>query len=233
MDPTRFEAPIPQDPRHEPPAEAFREPEREPIVNAPWPVATLSLGLVALYLVQSRFQLDGVSDLYAFSPATVVAEPLRMLSSQFVHGNWAHALMNAAFILAFGAPVARFFGSRPLGVFGFYAFYLASGALACLGFAALHWGQPISLIGASGAASGLMGAAARLIAGQGRVGPIASPAVGSMALGWIIVNVIMAFTGGALIPGAGEAGVGWEAHLAGFAAGLVLIQPFAILAPRR
>ena len=46
--------------------------------------------------------------------------------------------------------------------------------------------------------------------------------------------VIMAFTGGALIPGAGGAGVGWEAHLAGFAAGVLLIGPFGWLAaPRR
>lgn len=232
MDSSRFDAPIPEDPWPQPQGD-LGEPEREPMVNAPWPVATLSLGIVALYLLQSRFQIGWVSDLFSFSPATAFAEPYRLLSSQFVHGNWAHALMNAAFILAFGAPVARFFGPRLLGVVGFYGFYLASGALACLGFAALHWGQPVSLIGASGAASGLMGAAARLIGGQGRVGPITSPAVASMALGWIVVNIIMAFTGGALIPGAGDAGVGWEAHLAGFAAGLVLIQPFALLAPRR
>ena len=79
-----------------------------------------------------------------------------------------------------------------------------------------------------------MGAAARLIGGQGEPGPMFSKAVTGMGAAWIVVNVIMAFTGGALIPGAGGAGVGWEAHLAGFAAGVLLIGPFGWLAaPRR
>ena len=86
------------------------------------------------------------------------------------------------------------------------------------------------MVGASGAASGLMGAAARLIGGHGRPGPMFSQAVTGMGMAWIIVNVIMAFSGGLLIPGAGDAAVAWEAHLAGFAAGVLLIRPFGWLA---
>jgi membrane associated rhomboid family serine protease len=36
-----------------------------------------------------------------------------------------------------------------------------------------------------------------------------------------------------LIPGTGGAGVAWEAHLAGFLAGVLLVGPFARLAGRR
>ena len=199
----------------------------EPLVNAPWPVVVLTVGIVLLYLVQTRFPLDAVSGLFGFSPAGLLqGHPEQLLTSLFVHGNWSHALMNAAFILAFGAPVARFFGPRPGGVIDFFLFYIFCGVLACLGFAALHWGQNASLIGASGAASGLMGAAARLIGGQGRVGPVFSRAVTGMGLGWLIINIIMAFAGGLLVPGAGSASVGWEAHLAGFVAGVLLIGPF-------
>jgi membrane associated rhomboid family serine protease len=89
------------------------------------------------------------------------------------------------------------------------------------------------MVGASGAASGLMGAAARLIGGQGRVGPVFSQAVTGMGLGWLIINLILAVTGGAFIPGAGDAGVAWEAHLAGFVAGVLLIGPIGWLAGRR
>jgi len=229
-----FEAPAPGGSRPPHPGDPDFRPAPEPIVNAPWPVVVLTVGIVVAYLIQSRFPLPLVSEAFAFSPALMLqGHPERLISSLFVHGNWAHALMNAAFILAFGAPVARWYGSRLGGVVAFFLFYLTSGVLACLGFAAVHWGQDAALVGASGAASGLMGGAARLIGGQGRPGPMFSKAVTGMGTAWIVVNIIMAFTGGALIPGAGEAGVGWEAHLAGFAAGVLLIGPFSWLAGRR
>lgn len=230
-----FEAPAPGGSRPPHPGDpGFRAPP-EPIVNAPWPVVALTVGIVVAYLIQSRFPLPLVSEAFAFSPALMLqGHPERLISSLFVHGNWAHALMNAAFILAFGAPVARFYGPRIGGVVAFFLFYLVCGVLACLGFAAVNWGQDAALIGASGAASGLMGAAARIIGGVGgRPGPMFSKAVTGMGGAWIVVNVIMAFTGGALIPGAGGAGVGWEAHLAGFAAGVLLVGPFGWLAGKR
>lgn len=229
-----FEAPTPGEPRPQHPGDPGFRPAPEPIVNAPWPVVALTLSIVVVYMIQSRFPLALVSEAFAFSPALMLnGHPERLVSSLFVHGSWAHALMNAAFILAFGAPVARFYGPRLGGVVAFFLFYLACGVLACLGFAALHWGQEAALIGASGAASGLMGAAARLIGGHGQPGPMFSKSVTGMGAAWIVVNLIMAFTGGALIPGAGEAGVGWEAHLAGFAAGVLLIGPFGWLAGAR
>ena len=229
-----FEASEPGGPRPQQPGASGPGPAPEPLVNAPWPVVVLTLGIIAAYAVQSQFPLAVVAEAFAYSPALMLdGHPERLISSLFVHGNWAHALMNAAFILAFGAPVARFFGPRLDGAVGFFLFYLSCGVLACLGFAALHWGQNVSLLGASGAASGLMGAAARLIGGHGRVGPVFSQAVIGMGTGWLIVNIIMAFAGGMLIPGAGNAAVGWEAHLAGFVVGVVLIGPFGWIAGRR
>eukprot|EP01036_Dinobryon_divergens_P044968 gene44968-60022_t len=169
--------PATDDNRPKSPGGPVRRQAPEPLVNAPWPVVVLTVGIVVAYLIQSRFPLDAVSAAFGFSPAGLLdGRPERLLTSLFVHGNWAHALMNAAFILAFGAPVARFFGPKPGGAIDFFLFYLVCGILACLGFAALHWGQDASLIGASGAASGLMGAAARLIGGNGRVGPLFSKA---------------------------------------------------------
>jgi membrane associated rhomboid family serine protease len=61
-----------------------------------------------------------------------------------------------------------------------------------------------------------------------------SKAVTSMGGAWILINAIMAFAPGALIPGVGAGAlVGWEAHLVGFAAGVLLIGPFGRLAGRR
>lgn len=232
MDVLRFEAPTPGEPRPQNHGGAGYRPPPEPMVNAPWPVVAMCAAILGVYALQT--QAPFLEPLFAFSPARLAhGETAGLVTSQFLHGNWAHALMNAAFVLAFGAPVARFFGRGVLGTTTFFAFYLLCGILAALGFAALHWGMDAAMVGASGAASGLMGAAARLIGGHGRAGPMFSSAVTGMGLAWIVVNVIMAFTGGALIPGAGGAGVAWEAHLAGFAAGVLLIGPFGWMAGRR
>ena len=212
MDVLRFEAPAPGEPRPQYPGpgpSGFRPPS-EPIVNAPWPVVAMCVAIVSLYALQRQFPF--VEPVFAFSPAKLAAgDTSGLVTSQFLHGNWAHALMNAAFVLAFGAPVARYFGRGFVGTTTFFAFYLLCGILAALGFAALHWGAAVAMVGASGAASGLMGAAARLIGGHGRPGPMFSQAV----------------------TGAGEAGVAWEAHLGGFAAGVLLIGPFGWIAGRR
>jgi membrane associated rhomboid family serine protease len=229
-----FEAPAKGGPGTPRAGEPGYRPAPEPMINAPWQVAAVSLGIVGLYVLQSRFPLAQVEAAFAFSPALMLqGHPERLISSMFVHGNWSHALINAGFALAFGAPVARLLGARLGGAVAYFLFFLTSGVVASLGFAAAHWGQDVLAIGASGATSGLMGAAARLIGGQGRVGPLFSKAVMQMGAAWLAINVIMALSGNLLIPGGGDAVVGWEAHVTGFVAGVLLIGPFAWLAGRR
>lgn len=206
---------------------------REPMFNAPWPALTLLVLIVGGYALQSRFPLETVVGAFAFSAKALAQGRYGvLLTSLFVHGGWAHALMNAAFALAFGTPVARFFGARAGEAALFFAFYLACGVLASLGYAAVHPASATALVGASGAVSGLMGAAARLIAGRGRLGPIFSTPVLGMGAAWVIVNVLIGVIATGLVPGAEGAGIAWEAHLAGFAAGVLLISPFAWLARR-
>ncbi|HEY8618357.1 rhomboid family intramembrane serine protease [Phenylobacterium sp.] len=232
MTATRFQQSA-DDPRLPPRRDSGRR-TREPVFNkAAWPVLALVGSIIGGYAVQSRVDVDAVAAAFAFTPTDLgTGRWWTLLSSQFLHGGWAHALMNAAFILAFGTPVARFLGLRLGGALLFYGFYLASGALAALGFAAVHAGEAVALIGASGAASGLMGASARLIGGYGAVGPILSRPVLSMGAAWLLMNLIIAVFGAALAPGAGDAAVGWEAHLAGFAAGVLLMGPFGWIARR-
>lgn len=209
-------------------------PGREPILNAPWPALALVALIVGGYAVQSRFDLQVAAQAFAFAPA-MLAEGRweRLFTALFLHGNWAHALMNGAFALAFGTPVARFFGGRIGGALAFFGFYLACGALSSLGYAALHPGSQAVVVGASGAVSGLMGAAARLIAGGGQaLGPILSRPVLGMGGAWVAVNLLIALLGQGLTPGAEDASIAWEAHLAGFVAGVLVIQPVAWLARR-
>jgi membrane associated rhomboid family serine protease len=51
-----------------------------------------------------------------------------------------------------------------------------------------------------------------------------------MAAAWTLVNVVLGVSG--LTPGAEGMPVAWQAHLAGYAAGVLLIGPFARLAGR-
>lgn len=198
--------------------------ERQPIFNAPWPAVLATLVIVLGYLVQTFLPQNWLLQNYAFS--SVGFEHGRwpiLFTSIFLHGSWAHALMNGGAALAFGTPVARYFGATVRGALIFLVFYLLCGALAGLGYGLVNPGSSTLMIGASGAVAGLVGAAARLM-GRETPGPYFSPPVVSMTIGWIAVNLLLALVGFA--PGLGNAGVAWEAHIFGYLAGLVLIGAF-------
>lgn len=206
--------------------------ERQPILNAPWPAVAATLVIVVGFFFQTFLPQNWVLQTYAFSSAALEAGRWQTLfTSIFLHGSWAHALMNAGGALAFGTPVARYFRPTLRGSLIFAAFYLVCGGLASLGYGLANPGGTVWMVGASGAVSGLVGAAARLMAGQGVPGKYMSPPVISMSIGWIAVNLLLALVGFA--PGLGNAGVAWEAHIFGYVAGLVLIGPFGRLAGPR
>ena len=209
-------------------------PAREPMFNAPWTIVVLCVGLIALYAGQSFVLNDATGQPPAaleLTPASLAAGHWETLvTSMFLHGGWPHVLMNAVAALAFGPPVARLFGLGPRGAAVFFAFYLVCGVMAGLGFAALDF-RGDAAVGASGAISGLFGAASRLIQGHGRIGPLFGQTVIGMAIAWAIVNVVLGVVPG-WTPGAMGMPVAWQAHLAGYAAGVLLIGPFARLAGR-
>jgi membrane associated rhomboid family serine protease len=201
---------------------------REPIFNAPWTIGALGLSIVGGYALQSQFPLEAVVASWGFTPALMLARPLTLLTAIVLHGSWPHALMNAAFAVAFGTPAARFLGSSARGVTAFVLFYVICGVLANLAFAAVHPNEAVALVGASGAVSGLMGGTARLIAGRGLLGPVLSPPVLALGAATIIINLLVVATG--LAPGLGDATIAWEAHLGGYLAGVLLIGAAARIA---
>lgn len=213
--------------------------ERQPAFNAPWPALLLTAGLVALYALQRRApDQEAVFYRYGLLPLTE-GERARLVSFLFVHGNWAHVLLNALGALAFGAGVSRLFGTGPLGAGAFFAFYLVCGVLSGWGYMALKTDSAVVLIGASGAVAGLMGAASRVLDRQrlppwararARLAPFTSPTVISMAVAWLVLNLMVAVFG--FSPGMGAAAVAWEAHLVGYAAGVLLVGPTLLVLDR-
>lgn len=208
---------------------------REPAIRAPWPALLIALLIIGSYAAQD---LSGAPEAwiprYGFTPVALFAGTWDgLFTSLFVHGSWAHAGFNAIAALAFGAPLARLFGSRPLEVVMFFVFYFVCGVLSAIAYAALHPHSSDMLVGASGAVSGLMGASSRLLGrGPGATGlaPLISSNVIGMATGWTVVNLLMAVFGLAVVTGG--APIAWEAHLFGYAAGLLLVWPAARLLRR-
>ncbi|MFZ1680305.1 MAG: rhomboid family intramembrane serine protease [Rhizobiaceae bacterium] len=210
-------------------------PASDPAINlAPVVVATI-LALVAVHAARV-FLLDAEADLavllrFAFIPAAVEeggplapAFLLRFVSHNFLHGDSTHLAINAVWLAVFGSPLAVRIGATR-----FVLFTIAVGAAGASLFWALHPGVPALLIGASGAISGMTGAAARLgfrvdrsrrpSAFAGALLPaaaaIAHPLVLRYVLIWFGLNigigVVSLYAGGPLIS--------WEAHAGGFLAG--------------
>ncbi len=156
---------------------------------------------------------------------------LSVLYSMFLHGSWLHLLGNMLFLWVFGNNV-----EDRLGRIRFLLFYLACGFLAAYGFALASPNSVTTLIGASGAIAGVLGAYLVLFP-RARVTslvpfllffPIRFPAW--VVLGsWFLLQYFY-FQGA----GVGEgAGVAYLAHVVGFIAGIILVILLGGLSQRR
>lgn len=225
--------------------------QREPIFNVPRIVVGLIGLFVAIHLargVLSPGSDDLLVALLAFNPARYSGPPLPMpgepwagplgfVSHALLHGDLPHLLVNSGWLLAMGAPVARRMSAGMFLVF--FALCAMGGALL---FLLMHAGLDTAMLGASGAISGLMGAAFRLLfAAESehdrlllRHDPAAAPCLSlrdtltrrqplTAIIVWIVVNFVAAIAFGPL---SGGGGIAWEAHLGGFFTGLLAFDLF-------
>jgi len=216
-----------------------RSEPRQPFLRAPAVVIGLILALVAAHVARiyafPRASTAWIYD-YGFVPAryshaylyshglnpgNFLERALPFVTYMFLHGNYTHLIFNCLWLLAFGPVVARRFG-----VVLFLLFFLLCGIAGAAVYLALNWGSEAPVIGASGAISGLMGAGFRMIGSNvfdRRLDPILSPRILLWSGIWVVLNVVAGFTG----LGAGRFElVAWQAHLGGYAAGLLLAGPF-------
>ncbi|MDQ2634812.1 MAG: rhomboid family intramembrane serine protease [Pseudomonadota bacterium] len=216
---------------------------REPVFNMPGVVIALIVVCVGIHLarlyvlddeqnfwllVQAAFipiRYSGVFpiDIYAFtSPVTY----------SLLHGSITHLAVNVIWLAAFGSPLANRVGSLR-----FLLFWVATSIAA----AGLHYviypESQAPLIGASGAISGMMGAAARFgfrinrssgrPAFGGPVLPIATVltmrSTATFLAVWMVINIVTGVVG--IVPGA-ESQIAWEAHIGGFVVGFCFVSIF-------
>jgi membrane associated rhomboid family serine protease len=161
------------------------------------------------------------------------------LTYALIHADWTHYVVNAIWLLPFGSAVARRFG--PARFIAFFAVTAAAGAAAHL---ATHAGDQAPVIGASAAISGTMAAAMRFAFQRGgplsfwrrgeeadyRVpaiplsGVLRDPRVLMFLFVWLGINLLFGL-GSAPLAGENQT-VAWQAHIGGFAAGLLLFSWF-------
>ncbi|MDT4932750.1 MAG: hypothetical protein QOK11_642 [Pseudonocardiales bacterium] len=103
---------------------------------------------------------DGRVGVGANGPGCVVTKPsyhkipvLSAITSQFLHGSWLHLLGNMLFLFIFGDNIEDRFGRLK-----YLLFYLGCGMVAAYGFALADPNSTETLIGASGAIAGVLGA---------------------------------------------------------------------------
>jgi membrane associated rhomboid family serine protease len=142
---------------------------------------------------------------------------LTPLTALFVHGSWLHLLGNLLFLFVFGGMA-----EERMGRITFALFYLGIGYLALVGYAAAHASSTHTLVGASGAISGVLGAFLYLLP-TARVTslfpfllflPLRFPAW-MVLIFWCVLQWLAARTATA------QPGVAYLAHLIGFGLGFL------------
>lgn len=224
---------------------------RQPIFNMPAPiVASLAL-LTLIYLVQTYVLSPAASQsfvvAFGFSPVRY-AYPLSEqglewlwtpLTYSFLHGGVEHLVFNGLWLAAFGTPVLR-----RIGTFRFALLWLTSAVAGALLHAAVNWGQPTLMIGASAVVSALMGAACRFafvkptrfeavlpgahVRRLSVLEALRQRTVLVFTAAWLFGNLAIA-VGLPLFGDIGQA-VAWDAHIGGFLLGFL---GFALFDPAR
>lgn len=207
-------------------------PVREPALKLPWPPAAIALVLITLYGAQSILaDPNAVAGRFGFIPLGFLQGGWTgLFTAMFVHGSWGHVLVNSAFCVAFGTPVARRFGLSALGGGLFLLFFLVCGVMGNFAFAVVHPHGGQAVVGASGAIAGLYGAMSRMLPGP-RLAPLTNRTVVVMGAAWITINLFVGLLGIDAGLGAAGAPVAWEAHIGGYLAGILLIGLFDRAAP--
>ncbi|MEP9388225.1 rhomboid family intramembrane serine protease [Mesorhizobium sp. KR9-304] len=225
------------------PGEGEEPRRREPIFNLPGVVIAFIIACVGIHLVR-LYVLDDEQDFWLIVQAAFI--PLRYsgefpidiyaftspVTYSLLHGSIAHLAVNMIWLAAFGSPLANRIGPTR-----FVLFWIVTSIAAAGLHYVLYMTSQAPLIGASGAISGMMGAAARFgfrtdrssgrAAFAGPVLPISTVltmrgTVAFLAI-WMAINLVTGLVG--IVPGE-ESQIAWEAHIGGFVVGFFFISVF-------
>lgn len=200
------------------------------LIRWPWVTWGLMAGCVLIHLLVTFTDAEAQNRILlslGFMPAllsgnvvlpegySVVPAWFTLVSYQFLHGGWAHLCGNMLFLWVFGDNI-----EDALGHLRFMVFFLLSGIIGALAQFAIAPHSEITLIGASGAVSGVL-AAYLLLHPKARVWipiviiPVFLPAW-LLLIGWFGLQLFQGVLSSDL------PNVAWWAHIGGFVAGIPL-----------
>lgn len=228
-------------PRQAPPPSG--PPAREPIFNLPTAILASLVIIAGIYGIQSLLEPEAAETFaitFGFAPIRYVyplsAQGYEWLwtpvTYSLLHGSLEHLIFNGLWLAAFGTPVVRRIGS-----FRFILFWTISAAAGAGLHAAVNWGTPGLMIGASAVVSALMGSACRFaFSSRARFLPLEIvPRLGIFESlrertvlvftgAWLFGNLVIAI--GLPLFGDMSAAIAWDAHIGGFLFGFLLFGLF-------
>ncbi|MDV6332963.1 rhomboid family intramembrane serine protease [Asticcacaulis sp. 201] len=203
-------------------------PANEPAFNAPLMVIILPLLIIAVYAFQVWIGPEAnalLVESFALTPILLRQGNFDLLFTHiFLHGSWTHVLFNASACLIFATPLVRAFGKGAGAALSFFALFLLCGVAAGLGYCVLNMRSNMPVVGASGAIYALIGASSRIVGVRGESGgvlPLMNQRVIMSALVWCGLNLATALL--PYIPGVGNLTIAWQAHIAGYLFGLLIV----------
>jgi membrane associated rhomboid family serine protease len=190
--------------------------------NRPNKVAIITIGLIFLNTLIFLFtfqKIDFFIQKFGMIPQNIFAgkEFYTILTSMFIHGSFWHLLGNMWFLWVFGNNL-----EVALGKFRYLIFYIICGIFSAALYAFFANPKTVPIIGASGAISGVLGGYFILFPSHKikSIVPIfffltvlSVPAIVFLVI-WVLYQVFLP-----------EVGVAAGAHLIGFLAGIILVNP--------
>jgi membrane associated rhomboid family serine protease len=218
--------------------------QKPPLINAPWPVAVFAILMVAAHLVrvllpdplQNAVFFHGalVPERFWISPempsvhgmppyANALAAFVPMIASAFIHSDWMHVVLNAAFMVALAKPLLELFrrvwpGREPAATGLLLALFLVSQMAASGAYLAGNYPDGGAAVGASGGISGLL--AALLLVREGPDRWILSNRFLVTSALFVVGNAVFALIGPSLL----GAGIAWQAHVGGYIGGALVMR---------
>lgn len=193
----------------------------------------INISVFALELGQPSTQaLEHFFGKWALYPAPLLNNPVgnwyRVFSSMFLHGGWVHVVGNMVYLWVFGDSV-----EDRVGHFRYLVFYLTVGSAAAMSQVFILPGSDGSMVGASGAVAGIMGAyfvlnpKAKVVTAVPFLfflKIIEIPAVFFLGM-WFVIQAFQGY-GSILTMASGArdfSATAWWAHIGGFLSGIILI----------
>jgi len=139
--------------------------------------------------------------------------PATIITHMFLHGSWLHLIMNSVMLLAFGAGVEKWIGSKKM-----FFFFIICGIFGVAAHFVLNPYSVYPVVGASGALSGFF-AAALIMINRGKEEMGGQYGLLPFIILWIGITIAFGMMGS---PDGSP--VAWAAHIGGFLGGFAALK---------